>query len=106
MVNRWEKTRERMARVIARYRRSGQRRAEFARAAGITLSKLDYWTRRVARGNGRSAGAPRFVPVQLRVEDEAGADELEIALSSGERLRVGAGVSGERLREILAALRE
>lgn len=106
MAKDWRETREEMTRVVERFRASGRTRREFARAAGITLSKLDYWTRRVPRRNGRGAArAARFLPVQQRVDGAAGALDLEIVLASGERLLVGERVSGERLREVVAALR-
>jgi hypothetical protein len=103
-----EKTRERMTRMIAAFRRSGKTREEFAREAGITVSKLDYWKRRVTgvKTRARGSGAPGFVPVQLRLDNGSEAAEVEIVLAGGERVRVGQGVSTQRLREILTALRQ
>jgi hypothetical protein len=65
-----EGTRERMWRLVAAFRRSGKTRTAFARAAGITVYKLDYWTRRVAVGEraARRSAAASFVPMQLRVD--------------------------------------
>ncbi len=99
--------RERMTRLVAAFRRSGKTRTVFARAAGITVYKLDYWTRRVAVGKTavRRSTATSFVPVQLRVEDGLESAAVEVVLAGGERVRVGQAVSGERLREILTALR-
>jgi hypothetical protein len=100
-------TRERMTRLVAAFRRSGKTRVEFARTAGITVYKLDYWTRRVAVSETpvrRRSNGPGFVPVRL-LEDGPEASAIEIVLSGGERVRLGAGVGAERLREVLAALR-
>ena len=97
-----------MTRLVAAFRQSGKTRQAFARAAGITVYKLDYWTRRVAAVSERAArrsGTTRFVPVQLRAEDRLESAAVELVLAGGDRVRVGDGVSGERLREILTALR-
>lgn len=101
----------RMAAVIAEWRKSGQTRTAFAQAHGLTVSKLDYWKRRIGsaprtRRGRRTGKAVQLIPVQLRPEVSGEATEVEIVLASGDRLRVGSAVSSERLRQVLAVVRE
>jgi hypothetical protein len=99
----------RMAAVIAEWRKSGQTRAAFARAHGLTVSKLDYWKRRIGntpRRRRRPGRAVQLIPVHLRPDVAGETTEVEIVLASGDRLRVGSAVSTERLRQVLAVVRE
>lgn len=101
--------RQRMVRVVERWRRSGQTGAAFCRAHGIKPQKLSYWKRvlgvaeasRVRRSSGPRGNA--FVPVHL--VDGTGGAALEVHLSNGDRLILHEGSSAELRREVLEFLR-
>ena len=101
--------RERMARLLRRWQRSGETAAAFCRRHGIKPQRLSYWKRvlglaepAVARRSSRKAG--RFVPVRL--VGSGGAVLLEIQLASGDRLMLQENSSLELLRQAVAVLRE
>jgi hypothetical protein len=102
--------RERMSRLVKRWRRSGQTGAAFCRAHGVKPQKLSYWKRvlgvPVPRGKRRTSRPRRNALVPIRLMDRIGAGTLEIHLASGDRMVVHEGSSGELVREVLGLLRE
>lgn len=129
--------RERLKKLVGRWRRSGQSAGEFAGRHGLSQWALYYWAKRFAnepegrkcgrrRGRGiRQQGTPRravsrskprrdldLIPVQL-LRDERPTEPpmpvegvVEIQLRSGDVVRVVGEVPVERLREIVAAVRQ
>ena len=96
----------RMTRLVAQWRASGEPQARFARRHGVRPWTLWYWSRKRA-GTSRSPAAPgpAFVPVQVIAEPPPVVAPIEVVLVSGERLTIPAGVSGDQVRAVLAALR-
>ena len=94
-----------MRRLVARWRASDESGASFARRHGVTPWTFWYWQRKLAEATfeTRAADAVPLVPVQV-VPDAAG-DAVEIVLTTGDRVRVGAGASADVVRTVLAALR-
>ena len=87
---------------IAEQEHSGLTVRRFCKDRGVSEYCFYAWRRRF-----REEGVVRFALVdrsQARGESapEAG---LELVLTSGERLRIGAGVDGDMLRTVLKALR-
>ncbi len=96
----------RMTRLVAAWRASGEPQARFARRHGVQPWTLWYWSRKLAERSRDSVGpAPAFVPVQVIAEPRPGAAPIEVVLVSGERLTIPEGVSSDRVRAVLAALR-
>ncbi len=100
MGKRDSKRRE-MAKLVARWRASGESAASFAREAGIPESRLWYWVRR----SGASEVAT-FVPVRV-ISEESGATSasFELFLGDGRRLVIPPALTGRPLRQLLSALR-
>lgn len=115
--------RERRRGLLAKWRRSGQSAAAFADRHGISQWALYSWAKQAeARGNRRrprrrsvrrstTAGTPGFVPVRLVGDEHADPPTraegiVEIELRSGEVVRVVGEVSTERLRAVVAAVRQ
>jgi transposase-like protein len=55
-----------IARVVAEYEQSGLTRGDFSEQAGIAVSTLDYWRRRVREQDGA-----RILPVQVELDRAA-----------------------------------
>ena len=95
----------------------GARVAEVARRHGVSASLVFGW-RRLARDGLLGRGVPALVPVEIVAPVPAlpaptpssvprprrSAGLIEIELSQGRRLRVGADVDGDALRRVLDAL--
>ena len=97
---------------VEAWRASGQSRAEYCAAHGLSRQTFGWWAWRLDR-QGRPGPAAHFLPVEVADvcdRDAAGAapvgDEtrIEIALPDGVMVRVGRGVDGEALRRVLTAL--
>jgi len=58
-------------RIVAAWRASGQSKASFCRANGITQNRLDYWCERTSEAN--NTGATTLIPVRVREGDVRGA---------------------------------
>lgn len=101
--------REQMKRLVKKWRASGQTKAAFVRAHGVSRGRLEYWVRRL--GEGESSGGGRrqrpvnLIPVQVRDTASGSGGEIEILLGSGDRLRVSAEVRAEALRRVIEVLR-
>ena len=98
--------REEMRRLIERWRASGETKAAFTRANGVSRGKLEYWVRRLAEGDLEVAGRPRLVPVRVvGAHGDAVAPPIEIVLASGDVVRATSDVSAEALAAVIRALR-
>lgn len=110
-------------RLVAMWRRSGQSAAAFADRHGISQWALYWWARQGGAGaKGRrppqrsvqrstTAGAPGFIPVRLVGEEHSDPPApaegiVEIRLRGGDVVRVVGEVSVERLRVVVAAVRQ
>ena len=85
---------------IAEQARSGLSIKQFCKDRGIAEHAFYAWRRRLRETE----------PVRFALVDRAGAPHapewnLELALHTGERLRIGAGVDAITLRVVVAALR-
>jgi transposase-like protein len=87
---------------IAEQERSGLTVRRFCKERGVSEYCFYAWRRRL-----REEGLVRFALVDRRqARGESAPDvSLELVLTSGERLRIGAGVDGALLRTVLKALR-
>jgi hypothetical protein len=101
--------RERMTALIRKWRSSGQTKAEFVRASGVSRGKLEYWVRRLggARASRRvqRRGAPSLIPVRVADLTPGSGGEIEILLTDGDRVRVSPEVPAEALRRVIEVLR-
>jgi len=75
---------------------------QFCQERGITQWSFYAWRKRL-----REQGTVRFALVERgRIRQaQAPASGLELILTTGERLRIGAGVDGATLRAVLDVLR-
>ena len=99
-----DRVRQKMTTLVRRWEQSGETREAFARRHGVTLASFEYWKRRTRR---EAAVAPvRFAPVHVVADrGESGSPSIEVVLSTGERLTIREGVSGDLLRTVLSTLR-
>ena len=89
--------------LIAAHERSGLSVRRFCKEQGLAEHLLFYWRKRL-----RNQQHPvRFALVEGGVAPAGTRSEpaLELVLSTGERLRIGAGVNSATLRTVLEALR-
>ena len=87
---------------IAAQQRSGMSVKQFCKEQGLTECSFYAWRKRLGeKGPVRFALVDRRAARQESTTDTA----LELVLTSGERLRIGAGVDATTLRTILDALR-
>ena len=87
---------------IAEQEQSGMPVGRFCREQRLTEASFYGWRKRLRKGE-----PVRFAVVERgRMLQPSGTEPvLELVLSTGERLRIGAGVDGAALRTVLAALR-
>jgi len=87
---------------IAAQGRSGISVKQFCQEQGLTDHSFYAWRKRL-----REQGPVRFALVESRGPGQEWPAEnlLELVLTTGERLRIGAGVDGATLRTVVAALR-
>ena len=127
--------RERLKSLVGRWRRSGRSAVDFGERHGLSQWALYYWAKRFenepeGRKSGRGGairqqGAPRravsrskpgrdleLIPVQLLGDERPvhrampAEGVVEIQLRSGDVVRVVGEVPVERLRQIVAAVRQ
>jgi len=115
--------RGRRKRLVAEWRRSGQSAAEFGGRRGISQWTLYSWGKQLGAGPNRrrqkrwpvrrsmAAGSPGFIPVRLVGDGHSDAPArtegaVEIQLRGGDVVRVVGEVSAERLRAVVAAVRQ
>jgi hypothetical protein len=97
-----------MAALIEEWQRTGCTAKTFARARGVSVSTLKRWRRRLAMasdGLGRPPGGRTLVPVRVVADAEDREAALEVVLTTGDRIRVGHGVTPDLLRALVEALR-
>jgi hypothetical protein len=94
------RTAARMGRLVAKWRKSGESGASFARRHRIPTWTLWYWQRKLSATAAERPAA--FVPVQVAVDDTP---VIEFVFSGGERLQVRAGASADLVRAAVSALR-
>lgn len=92
----------RMARLVARWRKSDESGASFARRHGVRPWTFWYWSRKVLGDRSTPPAPPTFVPVHVAPSVETG---IEVVLAGGDRLRIRAGASADLVRAVVAALR-
>jgi hypothetical protein len=95
-----ETKREYWSRLIAEQEASGQKARPFCRERGIGEYAFYHWRKRLSEDQ-----AVRFAVLETKAPNAATAAALELVLSSGERLRIGAGVDAATLRLVLDAVR-
>lgn len=89
------------ARLIAEQQDGGESVRAFCRRLGIGEKAFHWWRRRLRNEQG-----VQFAVVETRRTTTAGQEgELELVLTSGERLRIGRGVDAATLRLVLDAVR-
>jgi hypothetical protein len=87
---------------IARQEQSGQSVKAFCQSQGLTEQSFYWWRKRL-----EGSDVPvRFALVQAGTNGVTSESALELVLSSGDRLRIGADVNANALRTVLAVLRE
>jgi len=97
--------------LVWRYRASGRTRKEFAAEAGIAVTTLDDYIRRVNRSSsGGEASASRILPVELVTgeHEETAArgaqSAVVVRLGNGRAVEVQRGFDAQLLVEVLAVL--
>ena len=87
---------------IALQQQSGQSVKEFCQARALTEQSFYWWRKRL-----EETDVPvRFALVKAGMNGVMPEAALELVLSSGDRLRIGAAVDSSALRTVLAVLRE
>jgi hypothetical protein len=87
--------------LIAAQKQSGVSVKQFCAQQGLTEQSFYYWRKRLQR-----PASMRFALVEA--EPRRGSAEraaLELVLTTGERLRISAGVDARTLQQVLEALR-
>ena len=87
---------------LAEHGRSGLTVKQFCQERGIAQWSFYAWRKRL-----QEQGTVRFALVERgrMGQEPAPASRLELILTTGERLRIGAGVDGATLRAVLDVLR-
>jgi hypothetical protein len=96
----------RMARLVARWRESGESQASFARRHRVPGWTFWYWCRKLsdpAPAIESLAPPQTFVPVH--VAGDPSTPVIEIVLTGGDRLHIGAGASPELVQTVVTTLR-
>jgi hypothetical protein len=87
---------------IAAQQRSGMSVKQFCKEQGLTEYSFYAWRKRL-----QETGPVRFALVErsVRRQERTAEPALELVLTTGERLRIGAGVDTATLRTVLDLLR-
>lgn len=97
-------------RHVAEFQASGLSGRAYAKRAGITVSGLHYWRKRVGGGTGvnpqrvLSSPSEGFLPVTWAAPTTAEAAVVEIVLLSGRRLRLEGPVEAPWLSALVRLL--
>ena len=108
---------DRWARLVRRWRRSGQTSREFAESAGVNAGTLAYWAWRLKRetsvAEGRqvkrrrsstaSVQGARFVELIVDTPEDG---RFLLELGDGRRLCIPTAFDGDSLKRLLRVLRE
>jgi hypothetical protein len=94
---------EEWAERITAQERSGMSVKEFCKEQGVTECSFYAWRKRLRN----ESGPIRFALVErsARRQERTAEPVLELVLTTGERLRIGAGVDSATLRSVLGVLR-
>ena len=87
---------------IAEQEQSGLSARRFCKEQGLAEHSFYAWRKRLRKQEPVRFALVERGPARQEPATEAG---LELALATGERLRIGAGVDGTALRTVLEALR-
>ena len=87
---------------VALQEQSGQSVKAFCQSRGLTEQSFYWWRKRLEE----SDTGVSFALVKASRNGDAPETAMELLLSSGERLRLGANVDANALRTVLAVLRE
>lgn len=103
-TRRRRRRRDEIEKLVAKFRRSGQTREEFAEAVGVHVNTLYKWVREVP-AEKKAVQDPQ-VAVPVRVQDVAPriTGAIEIDLRNGRTVRVTGKIDKDALREIVEAL--
>lgn len=96
---------EAIANVVAEYERSGLTRRSFSEQAGIAMSTLDYWRRRV-RDRSQSLIVPVKIEPDYRRSGVAGDAGFRMSLPNGVRIESGWEFSEQGMACLLRLARE
>lgn len=101
-------------RIVEESLRGSRQGAATARRHGISRSLLTRWRREFREGVLRAQGPLGFTPLQIAAEvprlapakacSQAEQDRIEVVLTNGRRLVIGAGMDLERLARLVQAL--
>jgi transposase-like protein len=98
-----------MAVLIDQWRSAGTAATTFAREHGVSVSTLFRWRRRLAAATPEALTRPpdagHLVPVRLVSALEESAPAMEVTLTTGDRIRIGSGITPETLRVVVQVLR-
>ena len=86
---------------IAEQERSGVSVPRFCEEQGLTEQSFYVWRKRLRKQQPMRFALLETSPARQRATEL----DLELVLTTGERLRIGAGVDATALRRVLAALR-
>lgn len=81
--------------VAEAYKQSGLSRGEYCQRAGIPVTTLDYYLRRL------KTKTPRLVPVQLSQAEPADPSGFTLVLGNGRRIECGWGFTEAGLSRLL-----
>jgi hypothetical protein len=95
-----ETKREYWSKMIAEQEASGEKVLPFCRERCVGAHSFYYWRKRL-----RENPKVRFALLETKLANPEPPTALELVLSSGERLRIGAGVDAAMLRLVLDAVR-
>lgn len=95
-----------MRKLLARCKRSGLNRAEFARRQKLNPATVAWWASEIRRRDAARASAPTPSPsfVDVVVRPEALAASFEVELAGGRVVRVPAGFVAEDLARLLSVV--
>jgi len=85
---------------FAAQRQSGVSVKQFCAQQGLTEQSFYYWRKRL-----QTPASMRFALVEAEPRRGPAEHALELVLTTGERLRIGAGVDAATLQQVLEALR-
>lgn len=91
-----------MARLVARWERSGLTQAAFARQIGMPAATFTWWRHRLRRVASVAPPTPGFTEVVLAVPPVPA--EVEVVLRNGRLVRVPLGAECGAVRQLIEAL--
>jgi transposase len=90
--------------IVAEAMAPGASMAEVARRHDVNPNLLFTWRRKARGKQAAGSGAVKLVPVVVTPETTPSASRMEIVLTSGERILVGADADASALARIVKAL--